>query len=188
MYKHMYMYTHIHIQERVLRLLPPSFARVLFNSQLSDSTIWQLAYQVTWVTPFRDFYCYIVQALPKRPLLVILSSSNYYSLELQQNSMRAFIIFFFFFAPRFPSRRERVSSLLLVSRNGHCVISTLLHPCVSSLGCSLICFHDSLRCHRIHTSAWTDLSRGDLPNDSRQSLKKHTFRNLYVFFSPRARY
>lgn len=29
------------------------------------------------------------------------------------------------------------------------------------------------------------ISRRYSPNDSRQSLKKHTFRNLYVFFSPR---
>lgn len=38
MYKHIYMYTHT--QERVLRLLPPSFARVLITHSSQILIIW----------------------------------------------------------------------------------------------------------------------------------------------------
>lgn len=179
MYKHIYMYiyTHTHKTRAAAAasiLCPRPQLTVLRFYSLTIGVLDNVIHTIS-----RFFYYHIVQALPKRLLLVIQSSPNYYSLKLQQNSMRAF----FFFTSRFLSR-SRVFPLFSVSRNGHCVFFIRASP---PLMLSYL-FPRLSWCHRIYSSAWTDLSRGDLPNDSRQSMKKHTFRNLYVFFSPRARY
>lgn len=140
-YIHVYTYTQNACCGCCLHPLP-----AFPDSQFSDSVIWQLAVldNAINVTTLRDLFFIIAlfQALPKRLLLVIQSSSCYCSLNLQ-NSMGAFI--FFFFAPRFLSRSV-FPLLLLVSRNEHCVFFIRASP-PSMLS---YLFPRLSRCHRIY--------------------------------------
>lgn len=95
MYKHIYMYiyTHVHTKTRAAAaasiLCPRPQLKVFRFYNLTIGVLDNVIYTIS------RFYYRIVQALPKRLLLVIQSSLNYYSLKLQQNSMRAFFLFHF---------------------------------------------------------------------------------------------